>query len=270
MKRTNNELEPVKILTILILVVITLWVLTAVVISYFFSDWGERGTFGDAFGSINALFSGLAFASLIYTILLQRKELHMQRKELTLQREEVSRSTQELRGQKELLNLQRFENTFFHLLSLHNEIINTIETNYGNDMEAKGKYSFYLIFYQMRQVYWSGPDLLGNDYEDIYKNYYERFGHYIRNILQMIKHISQAEYLKSDQKEQYYSILKAQLSTYELAFIYYYVSLIGDKDNIIGSCIEQYNLLEYLDKSILLHNDLDLNSSRLKEGNNIS
>jgi hypothetical protein len=42
----------------------------------------ERGTFGDMFGSVNALFSGLALAGIILTILLQRKELKLQREEL--------------------------------------------------------------------------------------------------------------------------------------------------------------------------------------------
>ncbi|HWY09838.1 MAG TPA: hypothetical protein VN026_00865, partial [Bacteroidia bacterium] len=38
-----------------------------------------RGVFGDKFGAVNALFSGLAFAGIIFTILLQRKELELQR-----------------------------------------------------------------------------------------------------------------------------------------------------------------------------------------------
>jgi len=41
-------------------------------------------TFGDMFGAVNTLFSGLAFAGLIYAILLQRSELELQRKELEL------------------------------------------------------------------------------------------------------------------------------------------------------------------------------------------
>lgn len=36
-----------------------------------------RGIVGDMFGAVNALFSGLAFAGLIYTITVQRKELSL-------------------------------------------------------------------------------------------------------------------------------------------------------------------------------------------------
>jgi hypothetical protein len=51
-----------------------------------------RGQFGDIFGGVNALFTGLAFAGVIYTILLQRRELELQREELRLNRAELSRS----------------------------------------------------------------------------------------------------------------------------------------------------------------------------------
>ena len=52
-----------------------------------------KGQFGDSFGALNALFSGLAFAGIIYTIQLQRKELNYQREELRLTRFELKRST---------------------------------------------------------------------------------------------------------------------------------------------------------------------------------
>ena len=35
----------------------------------------NRGLFGDMFGAINAMFSGLAFAGIVYTILVQRAEM---------------------------------------------------------------------------------------------------------------------------------------------------------------------------------------------------
>lgn len=47
----------------------------------------ERGTFGDMFGSVNTLFSGLAFAGVLFTIVLQGSELSATRTELKLSRE---------------------------------------------------------------------------------------------------------------------------------------------------------------------------------------
>ena len=59
----------------------------------------NRGQFGDMFGGLNALFSALAFAGLLYAIALQRNELALQRRELELTRVE-------LHGQKEQLEAQ--------------------------------------------------------------------------------------------------------------------------------------------------------------------
>jgi uncharacterized membrane protein YciS (DUF1049 family) len=81
------------------IIVLALW-FSALWIGYaFFPSWQERGQFGDLFGSVNALFSGLAFAGLIYAILLQRQELSLQRAELKLQREEMAASRAELAAQ---------------------------------------------------------------------------------------------------------------------------------------------------------------------------
>lgn len=54
--------------------------------------WPERGQFGDMFGAVNTLFSGLAFASLIYALRLQRRDLNLQRRELEMTRSELARS----------------------------------------------------------------------------------------------------------------------------------------------------------------------------------
>lgn len=58
-----------------------------------------RGTFGDLFGGLNAIFSGFAFAGVIITILMQMKEL-----ELT--REELRKSVEAQDKSQKALNLQ--------------------------------------------------------------------------------------------------------------------------------------------------------------------
>lgn len=79
-----------------------------------------RGQFGDMFGVVNALFSGLAFAGIIYTILLQREELAAQRKELRLTRHEFKQQNEAFHEQNRTIKIQTFEVTFFNLLeSLH-------------------------------------------------------------------------------------------------------------------------------------------------------
>lgn len=91
-----------------------------------YSGVEERGQFGDSFGSVNSLFTGLAFAILIWTALLQRKELSFQRRELSLQREELHATREVLRGQSETLDLQRFESTFFQMLQSNAELVSAL------------------------------------------------------------------------------------------------------------------------------------------------
>lgn len=94
----NSKLEDSSIelkiykLYILLGAVIILWGISLWIVIKTFANWADRGTFGDSFGAVNSLFSGLAFAGIIYTILLQRKELSLQRQELIETRKELKRS----------------------------------------------------------------------------------------------------------------------------------------------------------------------------------
>jgi hypothetical protein len=81
-----------KLVVTIVGAVCLLWVLTPIVMALLFPGLAERGQAGDLYGSINSLFSGLAFAGIIVAILLQREELALQRKELQFTREELSRS----------------------------------------------------------------------------------------------------------------------------------------------------------------------------------
>lgn len=65
---------------------------SAILVYISFPDWQTRAQFGDVFGVVNALFSGLAFAGLVYAILLQREDLALQREELKLTRDELKRT----------------------------------------------------------------------------------------------------------------------------------------------------------------------------------
>ena len=120
-------------------------------------DWSDRGTFGDQFGAVNALFSGLAFAGLIITILLQRrdlrlqrKDLRMQRKELQLNRQEMEAQTAEFAKQNATLLKQTFETTFFHMLELHKQNVQEI-----NVQGIKGRDSMVMLIDTLNKLYYS-------------------------------------------------------------------------------------------------------------------
>ena len=74
-QKENTNYWPLILLSI---GVVLLYCLSWLLIGHFISDSAEQGQFGDQFGAVNALFSGLAFAGLIFTIILQKKELSLQ------------------------------------------------------------------------------------------------------------------------------------------------------------------------------------------------
>lgn len=98
----------------------------------------DKGTFGDMFGAVNALFSGLAFAGLIYTAMMQREELKLQREELGLTREEFKRmvATQELSEQA--LKKQAQAYIYSAIISGHNSRVAQL----NKDIDELTKESF--------------------------------------------------------------------------------------------------------------------------------
>lgn len=88
--------------------------------------------FGDSAGATNGLFSALAFAGVIYAIFLQKNELELQRQELKDTRKEIAGQRKESELQNETLRRQRFENTFFQMMSLQQEIVNTLSCTCKN------------------------------------------------------------------------------------------------------------------------------------------
>ncbi|WP_145323046.1 hypothetical protein [Paenibacillus xylanexedens] len=115
---------------------------------YFIPQWYDKtsleaGTFGDMFGAVNSLFSGLAFAGLIYTITVQRQELSLQREaikmqteELKLQREETARSADQLEKQQGLMNLQTAITTVNELIKIKNKRIDTFINDGKQGLDA--------------------------------------------------------------------------------------------------------------------------------------
>lgn len=101
--------------------VFVLLILGGVIVFFMGESWSIRGTIGDSFGMTNALFSGLAFAGVVYAILLQREELSLQREELRLTRDELSKSAkaqqQSAETQRQLAQLNAYTALMTYKLS---------------------------------------------------------------------------------------------------------------------------------------------------------
>tara|TARA_R110000868_G_scaffold408910_1_gene693199 strand:+ start:4718 stop:5404 length:687 start_codon:yes stop_codon:yes gene_type:complete len=98
--------EKVSFLITLFCVVIVTQILIGVVLFFSLDTWTDRGTFGDMFGVVNSLFSGLALAGIVYAIFLQRRDLKIQREELELTRIELERSANAQEASSSILSSQ--------------------------------------------------------------------------------------------------------------------------------------------------------------------
>lgn len=243
----------------------------------------QRGQFGDKFGAVNALFSGLAFAGLIFTIYLQKKELALQREELKQTKEELKGQKDQLIEQNKTLRIQRFENTFFHMMELQQQIVSdlyakseeekivdeqsstgTVRKNTIIEHEHKGRNLFLYSF--ARSVHYIDIDDrhsikaygLGDVMEKAgfsqYDQYYTStyFDHYFRHLYRILKFIKQnGSWLTFDEQYQYTSLLRATLSRFELVWIYYNgLSVNGRKK--LKPLLEEYSMLKNLRKDLLI------------------
>jgi hypothetical protein len=87
----DRRLSPIFVVGIF-MAMLVLWALTPIVIPLLYPDMIQRGQVGELFGSIDALFSGLAFAGVIVALFLQQEELKLQRHEITANRVELART----------------------------------------------------------------------------------------------------------------------------------------------------------------------------------
>ena len=109
---------------------------------------GNRGTFGDMFGGLTSIFSGMAFLGIIVSIIMQheelkytrgtlqlqiteleltRKTLEAQRDELQHTRETLDAQKNELSSQSKTMARQQFESTFYQLHSYFERYLNGLQ-----------------------------------------------------------------------------------------------------------------------------------------------
>lgn len=236
--KLNNEETKSRLwiwIIIAIVGVIAMWGLSWILIDKYIDSSTDQGTFGDMFGAVNALFSGLAFAGLIATLLYQREELKLQRKELNEQK-------LEFREQNKTLKRQRFENTFFNMLSLQQEIVANIsfddvktifDFNTHTQDEQRTSYNGRSLFREMylnlkvsidKKQFYQGVKgaIQANNYGVYsYISATTRFDHYFRHLYRIFKYVDTNDLIPDDERYEYACIVRSQLSDYELVMLFY-------------------------------------------------
>ncbi|CAI6221437.1 putative phage abortive infection protein [Bacillus subtilis] len=192
-------------------------------------DFDNLGPVGDFFGGTTVgLFNLASILLVLATVKMQSIEL----KETRIEFETTNKT----------LIKQQFDNTFFNMINLHNEIVSSLHIS-----DHQGKYALSYLNSQIKSYY--GTVQLDDkrarivrSYESFYAKYY--FGHYFRNMYRILKFIDETEELSVSEKKNYIGILRAQLSTGELLLIFYNALSVRGKK--FKALILKYNFFDDL------------------------
>lgn len=275
-KQKENSRKELWYFLLLIVIVFILWIISWYLLDKYItkenlglsekfsnSDEELRGVFGDKFGAINALFSAFAFAGIILTIILQKQELKLQRNELASTREVFEK-------QNAMLSLEKFENTYFQLLSLFHSIVNSLDLRRNGDVIKSGRDCFETFYNEFiskvdyiisrennkKDLIFEGyigrgdlsKELYIEAYNSVYIKHRSDLSHYFRTFYHLIKLIDKSDI---NDKNQYTSIARAQLSSYEQVLLFYNC-LHGNGKEKFKPLIEKYCLLKNIDRALLI------------------
>ncbi|WP_323881400.1 putative phage abortive infection protein [Aeromonas caviae] len=213
------------------------------------------GEFGDVYGALNTLFSGLAFSGVIISIVLQSIELRATRKEMNSQ-------VLQFEQQTEAMQKQVFESSFFSMMNLHNDI--------SSNLRSEDK--FKILFLKLNDVAEDTPhygkaliEHLNSVYETFMGEAYSDIGHYFRYIYQIIKFIDNSK-LSEDEKSVYINILRAQFSNYELLLLF--VNCLCYKRSDKFKClVEKYGFFEHIYETDLNTFMINMNTYKIVDEN---
>ncbi|MEQ1584943.1 MAG: putative phage abortive infection protein [Cyclobacteriaceae bacterium] len=216
MKTKTNKTEDkspdlIKIGGVAASIVIILWILNWVLASCFLPI-DEAGQFGDRFGASTSLFGGITIIGLLITIFLQRQEIHDGKKEF--------------KQQNRTLKYQRFDNTFFNMITLHNQIIENLSakrqsfSNFIKTYINEKEFTTLTTLKDLQQEYKRTP-MGGVSMNTMVE---DNFGQYINNFEMIIDIILTS---KSNPKVQdkYLKIYFAQLTNLERILLLYHFNL---------------------------------------------
>jgi hypothetical protein len=184
------------------------------------------GKFGDSFGVLTSLFTGLAFAGLLTTIYLQRSELQLNRREL-------EETRKEFRLQSETFHRQRFEDAFYQMLALYKENLRELSIR-PHEPDAKRIFGIEALNYLNTkfQKAWAAHRLNAFPTEDdrrieyLYllastvQSVYVRQTRYVETLANVLILIDE-DCTPIDRRPFFWRVVASQLTAYELTYLFY-------------------------------------------------
>lgn len=245
------------------------------------------GEFGEFIGGFVGSLWSLAGILLFYSALVyQRKELTEQKDILVTQTDAMISQSKELERQNDTLQKQKQEETFFHLLRFHIDLVETLtfesndidmQTGKMQKQQVRGRNTFgefYNVFKRFYSKYLehlsdSGVDedslkgVIETSYTSFFIEFRYELGHYFRNITNLLLFIDRAN---EEDKHFFLSILFSQISVYEMSLIFFHGLTSENRD--LKVFIEKYALMQDLYQDDLIKLNINLyNDSAYKNEN---
>jgi len=213
--------------------------------------------------------------------------------QLKLQETELKNQKEQFKAQQDSIKRQNFESSFYQLLNLYGETVSQVKAigvkrDFGvssiGPQPLQGRECFQEFHRRLSAIYKSPYDYSEEVAKEInmlvsekhnpasqtaalitsvvaYQNFYnkgghqESLGHYFRTLYHVFKFIDDSKaFAEYEDKRRYTSLVRAQLSAYELALLFYngLAPFPAHEANKFKPLIERYGLLEHLDENLLL------------------
>lgn len=197
----------------------------------------RKGEFGDSFGTLNALFSGLAFAGVVITLLMQKADLAVTRNQT---------------------NKQQIESQFYSILNLQQQVIQGFDLHLGSGTSRAKTVQGRDCFREWRRKLKSRYEDLEHDYpkpievsiaayDSVLRSHLGDLGLYFRSLYNVFRFIEGVEL--SEQKK-YSVIVRSLLSDYELLFLFY--NCLSMKGERFMRFAKAYSLFDNLNVQLLM------------------
>jgi len=212
------------------------------------NDWAQFGDFVG--GVVGTIVSAATLALVAVTILIQLRVMNLAKRQLEDSQKELALTRDEMKQSNSALRQQTFESTFFRMLEQFRQYTQSISYGSASGIDAftsmridlKGRYD------SLHQIEDRKARSL-SAYKEFYRDTAKWLGPYFRSLYHLHKLVHQSG-LKDEARARYASLVRAQLSQYELVILFY--NLLDERGLGLLPYVNYYGVLKHLDRGDLL------------------
>lgn len=198
----------------------------------------REGTFGDSFGSLNTLFSGMAFSGVLITLLFQRKDLSETRSQIAH---------------------QQIESQFYNMLQLQQEVVRNfdLQDREGKEVVLRGRDCFkhwaeWIPHYYSKEE-GTHESRLGSCVASLMGKHKADLGLYFRSLYSVFRFVYSCDH---KDRAQFGLVVRSLLSDYELVVLFY--NSLSERGEKFKKYIYEFALFDNLEEDLLVRPD-DIN-----------